>query len=135
MRTEFADSLTVGNGDYAFQANIFRAWNTPQPFTFPLHRLFNPTVQDFIFVLSTDGTTPVVAGYQENFIPAYIYSTQVCDSIPLYSVARASATDHFYTTVLSERDDMINRWGWTDSGIIGFVLPLTPGTHLCLELL
>lgn len=127
MRTEFADSLTVGNGDFQFQEQIFRAWKDTQPFTFPLHRLFNPTLVDYIFVLSTDGTIPSVAGYQENFIPAYIYSTQICDSIPLYSVALASATDHFYTTVLSERDDMINRWGWKDAGIVGYVLPLTPG--------
>lgn len=128
MRPEFADSLTKGNADYAFQADIFRAWNTPQPFTFPLHRLFNPTLSDYIFVLSTDGTVSVVAGYQENFIPAYIYSTQTCDSIPLYAAALASATDHYYTTVQSERDDIVDRWGWTDAGIIGYVLPLTQGT-------
>ncbi|KAH9476989.1 hypothetical protein JR316_0010905 [Psilocybe cubensis] len=134
MSTEFVDSLTVGNGDFGFQGNIFRAWNTPQPSTFPLYRLVTPPPLDYLFVLSTDGNAPAVPGYHSDFIPAYIYSTQICNSIPLYSATRADATDHYYTTVLSERDDLINRWGWTDSGIIGYVLPLTPVAELKQEL-
>uniref|UniRef100_A0A8H7XMH8 DUF5648 domain-containing protein n=1 Tax=Psilocybe cubensis TaxID=181762 RepID=A0A8H7XMH8_PSICU len=126
LRTEFVDSLTDGNGDFGFQGNIFRAWSTPQPFTFPLYRLVTPPPLDYLFVLSTDGNPPVVPGFQTDLITAYIYSTQVCNSIPLYSVARASATYHYYTTVISERDDMINNRGWTDSGIVGYVLPLIP---------
>ncbi|KDR66519.1 hypothetical protein GALMADRAFT_44695, partial [Galerina marginata CBS 339.88] len=58
-----------------------------------------------------------------NFAPAFVYPSQMCGSAPLYVVSLASATDHYYITILGERDDMVDNLGWVDEGIAAYVLP------------
>lgn len=52
---------------------------------------------------------------------ARIYSSKIDQSVPLYRTYSASASDHFYTTSASERDNAVQRLGYTDEGITGYV--------------
>ena len=85
--------------------------------------MYNPTTIDYSYVISTDGTTPSVAGLQALGPVAYVYATQVCGSIPLFALAQGTEGDHWYTTVETERDGFVSL-GWVDEGIVAFVLPV-----------
>ncbi|KDR84372.1 hypothetical protein GALMADRAFT_133687 [Galerina marginata CBS 339.88] len=109
--------------DWQVQGTIFRAWKSAQTNTVPFFRLFDPTTSDFIFVTSPTGAAPVISGFQTQASIGQVYETQICDSVPLYVVAQAAVGDHWYTTELSERDELISV-GWLDEGIAAYVLPL-----------
>ncbi|KAF9555303.1 hypothetical protein CPC08DRAFT_712165 [Agrocybe pediades] len=110
--------------DWQIRGEIFRAWKNPQQGTIPMYRAFNPTTPDYISLTSSNGNPPVVSGFQVSTdVVAYVYPSAICGSIPLYGTAQEAAGDHWYTTIPSERDDLVAN-GWIDSGIAAYVLPL-----------
>lgn len=55
--------------------------------------------------------------------PIYMYSSQICGSIPLFRMYSNDMKDHFYTADAGERDRTIADGGYADEGILGYVLP------------
>ncbi|KIJ48855.1 hypothetical protein M422DRAFT_247220 [Sphaerobolus stellatus SS14] len=119
----FVVNIAIG-GDWQIQGPVFRAWETPQEFTVPLYQLSKPDGSDFLFLPSTDGNPPTVAGFENSGITGYVYATQVCGSVPLLVAANAATTDHWYTTNALQHSLLVAD-GWTDAGVAAFVLPLT----------
>lgn len=70
-------------------------------------------------------TAPIVSGFNTDVeVIAWVYNTPVCGSVPLLSLTYAPLTDHYYTTDADEHAGMIAGAGWTDTGVIAYVLPL-----------
>ncbi|KAH9474240.1 hypothetical protein JR316_0013403 [Psilocybe cubensis] len=109
--------------DWEIQGDLFLAWQTEQEFTVPFYRLFNPTTTDWITMISTDGSPPVVSGFEDATVIGFAYSTQVCGSVPLLGASLPSKGDHWYTTDVREHNFFLEN-GWVDAGIAAFVLPL-----------
>ncbi|KDR67380.1 hypothetical protein GALMADRAFT_79871, partial [Galerina marginata CBS 339.88] len=105
------------------QGDNFCAWATAQNSTSPLFLFFNPSTTDYQFILSTNGTAPTPSGLLAQGARAHVYATQICGSVPLYTLSKASVGDHWYTIFPNERASLISS-GWTDGGIIAYVLPL-----------
>lgn len=120
-----SDTESIAPGDWQIQIPaVFSAWKSPQPFTFPLYVLANPTTEDVIFLTSTTGSPPVVSGFQFVNIVGYVYATQVCGSVPLLVAFNEAAGDHWYTTDSTAQSSLIGEdSGWSDPGIAAFVLP------------
>ncbi|KIJ26320.1 hypothetical protein M422DRAFT_272608 [Sphaerobolus stellatus SS14] len=129
----FVASIAMGL-DWQFQGPVFRAWENPQEFTVPLYEFNKPDNTDILFLPSTDGNPPTVAGYENSGITGYVYATQVCGSVPLLVAANAATTDHWYTTNVLHHSSIVAS-GWTDEGVAAFVLPLTSGKLFLLVLL
>ncbi|KAF5326781.1 hypothetical protein D9619_003884 [Psilocybe cf. subviscida] len=109
---------------WSFQGPVFKAWRTQQPSTVPLFSLVTPTGDDFLFMIGTDAQTPpIVNGFVNNGLVAWVYATAVCGSVPLLSAALASQSDHYWTADADEHADLVAR-GWADGGTVAFVLPL-----------
>ncbi|KAF5314939.1 hypothetical protein D9619_007533 [Psilocybe cf. subviscida] len=109
-----------------FQGAVFKAWPTQQPFTVPLFRLGAANNNDFVFMVGADAQTPpIVSGFGATGTPiiAWVYNTAVCGSVPLMSAVLAKQTDHYYTTDPDEHAGLLSL-GWTDGGVVAFVLPL-----------
>jgi len=119
----------VGPGEaplLSMQGAVFKGWPTQQPFTVPLFRMTTPTGTDFVFMVGPDSQTPpVVSGFSTNAasIIAWVYDTPVCGSVPLMSAVQAAQTDHYYTIDPDEHAGLLAN-GWSDSGVVAFVLPL-----------
>lgn len=109
--------------DFQIQGPLARVFPGPSNFTVPIYRLSNSALLDWAFLVSTNGAVPSASGYSVDGIVAYVYATQICGSIPLYSVFSASLGDHWYTTNINGRNRMI-QLGYVDAGIQGYVLPL-----------
>uniref|UniRef100_A0A8H8CGC8 DUF5648 domain-containing protein n=1 Tax=Psilocybe cubensis TaxID=181762 RepID=A0A8H8CGC8_PSICU len=127
----FVNQHSLGGADWQLQGALFRAWQTPQDFTFPMYRLFNPVTTDWIIALSTDGTVPVVSGFDnaDTELFGYAYSTQVCGSVPLIGASLQSKGDHWYTIDTNEHSSLLAA-GWVDAGTVAFVLPLNGTQNL-----
>ncbi|KAF8153954.1 hypothetical protein B0H34DRAFT_71826 [Crassisporium funariophilum] len=123
VRWAFVYADSAGTWDFQIQGEIFRAWQTPQDSTVPFYRLYNPTTLDFVFLISKTTNPPTATGFVEPQIVGYVYPTQICGSVPLYVVAQPAYSDHWYTTAVRERDDLVSS-GWVDQGISAYVLPL-----------
>lgn len=118
------EDTKAGSEYWSLQGEVFRAWQTQQPFTVPLFSLAKPDGTDYVALLSANGTTqPVVSGFSPAGIIAWVYNSPVCGSVPLYGVANSAFSDHFYTVDASDRDSLVQN-GWTDDGIVAYVLPL-----------
>ncbi|PPQ84334.1 hypothetical protein CVT26_011357 [Gymnopilus dilepis] len=115
----------INFNDWQVQNDVYKAWGSPQEFTSPLYVLQTPAGDDFINIVSesTDGTVPVADGFELPIVIAYVYATQVCGSVPLYSVFEAVAVTHWHTTSTVERDELLS-FGWIDASTVAFVLPL-----------
>lgn len=120
--SQFAITQNLGQ-DWQIDRPLFLAWNAPgQSGTVPLWQLNNPTTTDVVYLTSSDASAPTLSGFESGGILNYVYSSQVCGSVPLY--AAAGPNDHWYTTNLIEHDEVISGSGWTDDGIAAFVVPL-----------
>ncbi|KAJ6484915.1 hypothetical protein C8R45DRAFT_1075236 [Mycena sanguinolenta] len=80
----------------------------------------------FYTASTTERDNAIAAGYALYTAepPVYIYSTQICGSVPFYRLFNAAAQDTFYTVSESERLDFITNQGYTDVEIAGYLLPL-----------
>ncbi|KAF5327928.1 hypothetical protein D9619_003909 [Psilocybe cf. subviscida] len=117
---------STGPAFWSFQGPVGKAWPTQQEFTVPLFRLTTPTNSDYIFVIGADAQTPpTVKGFSAVAadLVAWVYDTAVCDSVPLMSAVLAAKSDHYYTTDSDEHAALLAA-GWTDGGVVAFVLPL-----------
>ncbi|PPQ90072.1 hypothetical protein CVT25_011971 [Psilocybe cyanescens] len=124
QRFYFINNDGAGAGaQWVLQGDNFCAWGTAQNFTSPLYLFYNPSTNDYHFILSADGTVPKPSGLQAQGIRAHVYATQVCGSVPLYTLSKPSVGDHWYTIFQGERETLIS-FGWVDGGILAYVLPL-----------
>ncbi|KAF5309469.1 hypothetical protein D9619_012447 [Psilocybe cf. subviscida] len=103
----------------------FRAWPTQQNFTVPLFQLATADRTQYIYQIDDDAQTPpVVNGFNTDvFIIGWVYDSQVCGSVPLMTTAFPAFTDHYYTISAFEHGGLVSA-GWTDRGVVAFVLPL-----------
>lgn len=109
---------------WSLQGPVCKAWATQQPFTVPLFRLTTPQHDDLLFMIGTPAQTPpVVSGWRNTGLIAWVYDSPVCGSVPLLSAVLASQSDHYYTTDPDEHATLLNL-GWTDGGLVAYVLPL-----------
>jgi len=120
----FVHADSVGGSDWFIQNQLFCGWTSAQAFTIPLYQLVNPTTNDYMFLTSTTGSAPVVAGYTSSGVVSWVYSTQVCGSVPLYAAFEVAVGDHWYTTSAISHSALLAS-GWVDAGIPAYVLPLT----------
>ncbi|PPQ93371.1 hypothetical protein CVT25_013910 [Psilocybe cyanescens] len=128
-RAAFATVDTQGSADaqWVFQGPDFLAWTDPQEFTVPLYRFYAEATKDYLYTTSTDSNPPSVPGFSFQTIVAYVYLTQVCGSVPLLGLWDKTNGDHFYTTSQPEHTTFLNRGPWVDTGIAGYVLPVSSG--------
>ena len=110
---------------WQFQGPAFLAWLTPQEFTIPFYQLADlPSQNNFIFLPQINGSAPTVPGFATQIIAGYVYATQICGSVPLFSASNDAASDHWWTTSQSDHDALIaSGTGWVDAGIVFYVLP------------
>ncbi|KAF5314983.1 hypothetical protein D9619_007558 [Psilocybe cf. subviscida] len=122
----FENGITRGSAGLTDLEPAFRAWPTQQNFTVPLFQLGTPDRTQFIYRTGTDAQTPpVVSGFNTQVaLLGWVYDSQVCGSVPLMSAVLPSFTDHYYTTNSFEHDSLVSSDGWTDGGVVAFVLPL-----------
>jgi len=123
-----AGIIAAPTSGYFYEGKVFLGWDTqdPQGFTTPLYLLVNPTTTDYIAVLAVNGNPPAVAGFTDVIgVIGYVYSTQVCGSVPLLGAANAAAGSHYYTTQVNDHAQLITHAGWADAGIAAYVLPLS----------
>ncbi|KAF5328874.1 hypothetical protein D9619_011455 [Psilocybe cf. subviscida] len=133
--TGIVDKDSTLSNDWQIQSQPFKAWTNAQSGTsaVPLFKLsWSPLTggQDWKFVLggataSSPPTPPsgwtLVTLNGVPVIPAWVYATQVCGSVPLYSVANSGSSDHWYTTSLKEKSSFVAA-GWADEGVVAYVL-------------
>ncbi|KAF5315462.1 hypothetical protein D9619_007592 [Psilocybe cf. subviscida] len=124
------DTVNTMNGAATWVSirDLFRGWATQQPSTLPLWQLGSSNRQEYIYKIGQDATTkPVVSGFPNDIvIIAWVFPTQVCGSVPLFGAVYPSKTDHIYTTDEDQHAGLISpAWGWSESGVIAYVLPLT----------
>lgn len=105
---------------------MFRAWTTQQNSTVPLFQLATADRSQYIYRVGADARTPpVVSGFSTDvFIVGWVYDSQMCGGVPLTGVTLERVTDSYFTTSAFEHDSLVNG-GWTDNGIIAFVVPLS----------
>jgi hypothetical protein len=99
---------------------------TQEESTVQFYRLIS-TSDNFYTILTTERDNAIQNGYRDASVgasTAYIYLTEVYGSVPLYRLHSDTKTDNIYTTSKSERVDLIPE-GYTDMGIVGYVVPLT----------
>ena len=126
------DTLTgsgSGSNTWGYQGPSFLAWDSPQEFTVPFYQLGVNGGDDFIFLPAVNGTPPTVPGFTTwQVVVGYAYATQVCGSVPLFSVVSASGTDHWWTSSQANHAEILASGdGWVDGGIPFYVLPLNFG--------
>ena len=88
--------------------------------------LYSPSGTDHFYTTNAAERDNAAAnlGYSEEGTAAYVFSTAVCGSVPLYRMYNPSIIDHFYTTSAPERDNAINNLGYHDEGIAAYVNPV-----------
>jgi hypothetical protein len=107
-----------------FQGPVFNAWPSQQLSTVPLFRLSTPGGLDQLFMVGKDAQTPpFMDGFSALDISAWVFNSSVCGSVPLMSAILSAQTDHYYTTDPDEHSGLLAD-GWTDGGVVAFVLPL-----------
>jgi hypothetical protein len=98
-----------------------------QPSTAPLFRLWNPTVTDHFYTMSAEERDKAVkGGYVYEGVAGYVYtpaSGVFCGGRPFYRLYNGPITDHFYTVSEEERIGSIVKFGYTDEGVAGWILP------------
>ncbi|KAF9481919.1 hypothetical protein BDN70DRAFT_930460 [Pholiota conissans] len=110
---------------WIYQGEAFLGWPTPQNFTFPFYRFFNPTTTDYISTTSTDGSAPSIPGFTLQGTLGYAYTSSVCSSVPLLGAFNQAAGSHYYTTDPNVHTDLLSQGGWTNVNSGVFVLPLS----------
>lgn len=96
--------------------------------------MVNPnTDDDYNFLPAVNGSAPTASGFSIQGIAGYVYSTQICGSVPLLSAVNAAASDHWWTTNQNDHADLLaSGTGWVDGGVAFYVLPL--GMSVCVDL-
>ncbi|KAF9552716.1 hypothetical protein CPC08DRAFT_789314 [Agrocybe pediades] len=95
----------------------------------PFFRLWQPQITDSFYTTGVVEKNKAITllGYQDQGIAGYLWPNTTVpvpkQTIPLYRVynSQLTVTDHFYTTSVAERDAAINKLGFTNEGIAGYV--------------
>ncbi|KAJ7243834.1 hypothetical protein B0H12DRAFT_1236313 [Mycena haematopus] len=133
--TTYANEYQVANsnGGYFPEGQRFAVFPTAVASTVHLIRLWNGGISDHFYTTDAsevNNAASAAGGYEiENLTPMYIYSSQICGSVPLYRSYSPTNTDHFYTTSETERDTMT---GYNFELIAGYVLPLASASSLSI---
>ncbi|KAJ7016897.1 hypothetical protein C8F04DRAFT_1201345 [Mycena alexandri] len=118
----------VGDLAYTFLGIAVRVFPTQERSTVPFFHLQNDQTSDNIYTTSaTARELALEEGWGDAGIAAYIYTSQICGGVPLYSLYQSVDTIHFYTINATTYDAMLaGTGGWADLGIAGYVLNLNP---------
>ncbi|KAG6833048.1 hypothetical protein H0H87_012059 [Tephrocybe sp. NHM501043] len=92
--------------------------------TVPLYRLYSIGLTDHYLTASDDEKDYAIkrSGYHLEGIVGYVYPTAGSGRVPLYQLHNRPIHDHYYTTSEEEREDA-SRNGWTEEGVVGYLLP------------
>ncbi len=121
----------VGTQDnWQFQNPVFLAWRFEQEFTTPFYQFISSNSDAFMVLPGgANGTVPTAAGFTNQGIVGYAYTTPVCGSVPLLLAVNTGATDSWWTTSQADHDLLLEiNTGWSDAGIAFYVLPLGAST-------
>ncbi|KAJ6458261.1 hypothetical protein C8R45DRAFT_913332 [Mycena sanguinolenta] len=117
----------VGAQGFTFLGVSARVFPTQETSTMPLYLVYlvqNGEVSDHLYTMSeTERDLALEIGYRDDGITAYIYPTQICGSVPYYRLYDSAATEHFYTVSEADQQSHLAAGGWSDEGIVGYVLP------------
>ncbi|KAL0951811.1 hypothetical protein HGRIS_008478 [Hohenbuehelia grisea] len=94
----------------------------------PLFHLRHPTAVDQLYTSDPKEKDRAIKklGYKLHNIVGYVFDDGVvssCGAVPLYQMYHAEKRDHFYSTSLAETRDAVRRMGYTQQGVVGYVLP------------
>jgi len=62
-------------------------------------------------------------GYLDEAIAGYVYPDSTCGGLPLYGVYNSQLYAHLYTMSQEERNNATRNLGYSDSGIVAYILP------------
>ncbi|KAJ7468176.1 hypothetical protein FB451DRAFT_1258450 [Mycena latifolia] len=122
-------ATTLKTSGWVYQALAAFVFATQEESTIVLYHMVNPTTFDRIY---TTNTTEVNVLEKNGYGQAggepfyYIYSTQICGSVPFYRLSNSALRDHFFTTLETERIEAIASQGYADQGIAGYVFAPEP---------
>ena len=101
------------------------AYTSPLPGgeTVPLYRLYSIGLTDHFLTTSEEAKSSAIKrwGYHLEGVLGYVYRTGGTGRVPLYQLHNKPIHDHYYTTSEREREEA-SRNGWTEEGIIGYLL-------------
>ncbi|KAJ7587478.1 hypothetical protein C8J56DRAFT_1081728 [Mycena floridula] len=117
-----AINIRIGNGEFLLEAVAAQVYETQEGSTVPLFWLHDSAATDNIYTTSTtEKATFINQRLTNEGTVAYIYPSQICDSVPFYRLNKPGV-DNFHTTSISERDDAVAQAsGYTFVGITGYV--------------
>ncbi|KAJ7587506.1 hypothetical protein C8J56DRAFT_827705 [Mycena floridula] len=117
------DAITsrLRSTDVVLEGVAAQVYETQEGPTVPLFWLNDGSAAtDNIYTTSTtEKATLIQQGLTDEGTIAYIYPSQICDSVPFYRLYKPGV-DNFHTTSISERDDAVAS-GYTFVGITGYV--------------
>ncbi|KAJ7587509.1 hypothetical protein C8J56DRAFT_786335 [Mycena floridula] len=117
-----AINICIGNDadEFLLEGVAAQVYEMQEGSTVPLFWLHDSSAaNDNIYTTSTEKATLVNQGLTDEGTIAYIYPSQICDSVPFYRLYKPGV-DNFHTTSISERDDAVAS-GYTFVGITGYV--------------
>ncbi|KAJ7587499.1 hypothetical protein C8J56DRAFT_1081749 [Mycena floridula] len=116
-----AVNIRVLNDGFVLEGVAAQVYETQEGSTVPLFWLNDAsTATDNVYTTSTtEKATLISQGLHDVGTVAYIYPSQICDSVPFYRLNKPGV-DNFHTTSISERDDAVAS-GYTFVGITGYV--------------
>lgn len=74
-----------------------------------MYLFFDLVATDYNFILSTSGSALTPGGeLQLQGIHTYMYTSQVCGSVPLYAVVQTAVGDHWYTMDMNKVNEPLS---------------------------
>ncbi|KAJ2916537.1 hypothetical protein MD484_g3881, partial [Candolleomyces efflorescens] len=123
-KAEYERAASVYN--YALEGIAGYVFPDAQPGTAPLYRLWNGQAADHFYTMSADERDRALGlGYASEGIVGYVYtpsSGPFCGSKPLNRLYKGPVRDHFYTVSEEEKNGAIVKYGYSDEGVVGWVL-------------
>ncbi|KAG6820928.1 hypothetical protein H0H93_009702 [Arthromyces matolae] len=102
-------------------------YTSPSPTgdTVPLYRLYSIGLTDHFLTTSEKEKDYAIKrrGYHLEGVLGYVYPTAGEGRVPFYQLHNRPIHDHYYTSSEHEREDAA-RNGWTEEGIVGYLLQL-----------
>lgn len=102
--------------------------NSPKSTLVPLYRLYHRGVTDHLYTISEANKDYAISqGFEYQRIEAYVYTSQVEGTIPLYRLWRSGS--HRYTATKQIRELAITE-GFVNQGIEGYIYPVESGSKI-----
>ena len=109
-------STLEDRGQSIESANYFYLYSTEVPGTRALYRCDKGSGRTF---LTTSATCEL--GVSPELTVGYIASDATCGGTPLYRLYSGTASNHFYTTSATERDNAVSTYGYRYEAVVGYV--------------